>query len=66
MGDGVGALFEPLTGGEETTNARGLAEAILETIELADRPGTRERCRAHAERFTWQVWGPRFEHLYTS
>ena len=64
MADGVGMLFEPGTDGEETHNAEGLAEAILGGLALAEREGTRERCRAHAERYSWSTLGPGIEDMY--
>ncbi|MBI2527820.1 MAG: glycosyltransferase family 4 protein [Candidatus Rokubacteria bacterium] len=66
MGEDVGVLFDPGTDGEETKNDEGLAAAILEGLALSERPGTRERCRAHAARFSWEVLGPRVEDLYRS
>lgn len=61
----VGVLFDPRTDGEETHNAGGLAEAILEGLNLAERSGTRDRCRAHALTFSWDAIGPRIEKVYT-
>jgi phosphatidyl-myo-inositol alpha-mannosyltransferase len=66
MADGVGVMFDPLTNAEETSNAEGLAAAIVEALGLAERPGTRRLCRAHAERFSWAALGPRVEALYAS
>ena len=66
MGEGVGLLFDPRTDGQETQNDEGLAAAILEGLALSERAGTRERCRAHAARFSWEVLGPRVEDLYRS
>ena len=66
MAAGVGTLFDPGTDGEETQNDEGLAAAILEGLALSERAGTRERCRAHAARFSWEVLGPRVEDLYRS
>jgi phosphatidylinositol alpha-mannosyltransferase len=60
----VGVLFEPRTDGEETHNANGLAEGILEGLALAAKPETRRACRAHAQQFCWPVIGPRIEALY--
>ena len=46
-------------------DAGALAFALLETIELAGRPGTAERCAAHAERWDWTTRvGPEHEALY--
>jgi glycosyltransferase involved in cell wall biosynthesis len=66
MAEGVGAMFEPLTDAEETTNADGLAEAILQALALSERAETRPRCRSHAEQFSWAALGPRVEALYVS
>ena len=59
---GVGRLFDPGSDTDvEPTNVEGLAQALDECIELAQRPETRQRCRAHAMRLSWQVLGPRYE-----
>lgn len=60
----VGVLFDPKSAGVESSNYEGLAEAISQGLELAEMPGTRDRCRAHAERFSWQALGPVVEELY--
>jgi phosphatidyl-myo-inositol alpha-mannosyltransferase len=60
----VGVLFDPRTAGEETSNAGGLAEAILEGLQLAGRSATRDKCRAHALTFSWGAIGPRIERVY--
>jgi len=60
----VGVLFEPKTEGEETHNAIGLAEAILQGLALAEKGATRAACRAHALRYGWAAAGPRIEGLY--
>ncbi len=60
----TGALFDPLTEAEETTNAAGLCEAMEAGIELAARPGVRARCRARAEQFSTLMQGPTLERLY--
>jgi len=60
----VGVLFDPKTDGQETTNARGLAEALLEGLDLARRPGVREDCRAHVQQYSTQHIGPVLEKLY--
>jgi glycosyltransferase involved in cell wall biosynthesis len=60
----VSCLFDPDTAGEETSNVDGLLQAIREGLRLAARPGIRRRCRAHAERYSWDVVGPRIEALY--
>lgn len=64
VGPDVGVLFDPKTDGEETRNAIGLAEAILEGLALAERPDTRARCRAHASNYAWPAIGPQIERLY--
>jgi glycosyltransferase involved in cell wall biosynthesis len=62
--DGVGFLFDPRTDQQETTNAEGLAEALLAGIELSRQSGVRERCRKHAERFSTERMGAALERLY--
>ncbi|MGH9663637.1 MAG: glycosyltransferase family 4 protein, partial [Bryobacteraceae bacterium] len=57
-------LFDPRTDAEETVNAPGLAEAILQGLSLAQQDGIRARCRAQAAKFSWPVLGPRIEQLY--
>jgi phosphatidylinositol alpha-mannosyltransferase len=60
----LGCLFDPGPEGEvEPSNLAGLVQAMLEGLELSRRAGTAERCRAHAERFSWSAIGPRFETL---
>lgn len=63
--DRVGRLFDP---GEvveaAATNAAGLADAILETLELSRRHDTPDHCRARAEEYGWETVGPAFEALY--
>ncbi len=62
----LGATFEPLTDGQETTNAEGLADAINRALPLADKPSTIQCCRAQAEQFSWANLGPKYLLLYTS
>ena len=46
-------------------DAGALAFALLESIELARRPGTAERCATHADRWDWATRvGPEHEALY--
>lgn len=61
----VGRLFEPgPIEDAQASNVDGLANALLEGLALGQQPETAERCRAHAERYSWQHIGPRFEALY--
>jgi glycosyltransferase involved in cell wall biosynthesis len=60
----LGRLFDPQTDGQETLNAEGLAGAILAALPLAQDEQTRHRCRARAERYSWQTLGPEYEQLY--
>jgi len=60
----TGRTFEPMTEGQETDNASGLAAAILEALPLADDPLTSQRCRARAEGYSWNLLGPQYETLY--
>jgi phosphatidyl-myo-inositol alpha-mannosyltransferase len=55
--DGIGVLFE---NGDE----RGVARALLEGLELALDPGTRDRCRARAEAFSTSRLAADYEALY--
>jgi len=61
----IGRLFDP--GADATvapTNAVGLAQALLEAIELSRLPETAPRCRRHVERYSWEVIGAQYEDLY--
>lgn len=60
----VAALFDPLTNGEETMNAEGLAEAIEAGVVLSKANGIRERCREFANRFSFATLGPAIERAY--
>jgi glycosyltransferase involved in cell wall biosynthesis len=60
----VGVLFDPETEGEETHNAIGLADAILQGVSLSEKEGTRAACRRHALRYGWPAAGPRIERVY--
>ncbi|HEV2446121.1 MAG TPA: glycosyltransferase family 4 protein, partial [Candidatus Sulfopaludibacter sp.] len=60
----VGVLFDPQTDGQETRNAKGLAEALLEGLQLSRAPGIRERCRAHVQQYSTQAIGPVLERFY--
>jgi glycosyltransferase involved in cell wall biosynthesis len=46
------------------TRAMQLADAMLEGIELAGRPGTSEHCRAHAQQWSLDVIGRATETMY--
>jgi phosphatidylinositol alpha-mannosyltransferase len=60
----LGAMFDPKTEGFETTNAEGLAEALLQGLALASRPHVAEECRAKSLTCSWDRLGPQFEQLY--
>jgi glycosyltransferase involved in cell wall biosynthesis len=62
----VGVLFEPRSKGLETENAEGLAAAIVDGLELAQRPQTEAACRARARDFAGACIGPRIEAVYRS
>lgn len=62
----IGILFEPKPIGPEATNAEGLADAILKGLDLSQQIGIRERCRAHASKFSSEIIGPQIERLYAS
>jgi glycosyltransferase involved in cell wall biosynthesis len=53
----VGRLFD-------TGDERDLARALLEALELAEVPGTREACRARAEQFSTARTAAGYESLY--
>jgi phosphatidylinositol alpha-mannosyltransferase len=63
-GSGLGVVFDPETKNMETRNARGLAEAIVQGLELSRKSESRVNCRKAAERFSWGVLGPAYERLY--
>jgi phosphatidylinositol alpha-mannosyltransferase len=60
----LGRLFDPLTDGMETTNVEGLAEAMRQSLKLAEDPQTIGHCRRRAEEFGWEQVGPKYESLY--
>ena len=60
----VGVLFDPLTADQETRNVQGLADALLEGLDLAQQPGIRERCRAHVQQYSTRSIGPVLEKFY--
>ena len=60
----TGVLFDPKTNSEETTNSEGLAEAIHQVLALEQDGKTAQRCRSHAEQYSWEVLGGAFEDLY--
>ena len=63
--DCVGQLFEP--GPEEgggPSNFEGLANAIVETLQLSRRESTAEHCRAHVAKYAWPVLGEFLEEIY--
>ena len=62
----TGRLFDPQTEAEETHNAQGLCDAMLQGLELASLPQTKLRCRTRAEQFSTRVQGPLLESLYAS
>jgi phosphatidylinositol alpha-mannosyltransferase len=55
--DRVGRLFEP-------GDARDLARATGEALDLAADPGTAARCRAHAANWDWPRVADRYEEAY--
>lgn len=58
----VGRLFDPGQDADlEPANFEELARALDECIDLARRPETGERCRAHAMRYSWHRLGPVYE-----
>jgi phosphatidylinositol alpha-mannosyltransferase len=62
----VGRLFDPGADATvEASNVEGLTNALSEALELSAQPGTAQRCRAHAEQYSWERIGPRYEDLFT-
>jgi glycosyltransferase involved in cell wall biosynthesis len=53
----VGVLFEPTDGPNE------LCKALIKGIKLAHDPETSKRCSQHAERYSWNNLGPKYEEL---
>jgi len=53
----VGVLFEPNDGPEE------LCKALIKGIELSKDPETSKRCHEHAQRYSWNSLGPKYEAL---
>jgi glycosyltransferase involved in cell wall biosynthesis len=61
----VGRTFTPLPGnGIESGNPEGLAQALLETLDLSAQDGTALRCRQHALQYDWEEVGPKYEAIY--
>lgn len=63
QGEGVGQLFDPGSFTDQTRNARGLAEAVLEVLKQGKTPAIQAACRARAEQLSWSRLGPRYEQL---
>jgi phosphatidyl-myo-inositol alpha-mannosyltransferase len=61
---GVGVLFDPREELGEATNEVGLAEAMREGLELAEKSETAECCERAAQEYSWERVGPRYEELY--
>lgn len=62
----IGRMFEPgAIVGHAATDHVALAGALAEAAELAGRPETAARCRAHAVRFGWARLGPAYESAIT-
>ena len=64
MNQEVGVLFDPQSSDQETRNAPGLAEALVEGLRLAQTTGIRERCRAHVQQYSTHSIGPVLEKFY--
>jgi glycosyltransferase involved in cell wall biosynthesis len=64
VAEGVGVLFEPGGDGEEPTDVESLAAAMLAGLELANLPGTRVRCRRHAQQHAWPTTAERIRQSY--
>jgi len=60
----VGRLFEPGSDNSfEPTDEASLVEALDECLDLGARSDTADHCRRHAERYSWERLGPRWEEL---
>ena len=64
MTEEVGVLFDPLTTDQETRNAKDWRKPFSEGLDLAQTPGIRERCRAHAQQYSTESIGPILEKFY--
>jgi phosphatidylinositol alpha-mannosyltransferase len=63
--DRVGRLFDPGTPGlAAADNLDGLVKALLEGLNLGARPETADSCRTHAEAYSWDTLGRRYEALF--
>jgi len=63
----VSRLFDPGTASlVEPSNTEGLAQALLDCIDLSYKPETRLLCRQYAEQFGWEQMGPKWEELLQS
>ncbi|MBL29393.1 MAG: hypothetical protein CMM50_17820 [Rhodospirillaceae bacterium] len=60
----VGVMFDPQASRGAARNAEGLVQALRKGVELAQDPATEERCRTHAELFSWQKLGPAYLATY--
>jgi glycosyltransferase involved in cell wall biosynthesis len=60
----IGTLYKPNRTDTLPTNSGDLCDAMLQTLELAKRTETSNRCREHAERYDWSVVGAQFEEVY--
>lgn len=60
----VGRLFDPGESHRETTNADGLASAILEVLAAGKTPQVVAACRESAHRFSLETLGPLYESLF--
>jgi phosphatidyl-myo-inositol alpha-mannosyltransferase len=62
--DSIGVLFDPGTDPHEPNADDTLAEAIEKGLALGDLPGTAEKCRSRAARYSWSELGTSFERFY--
>jgi glycosyltransferase involved in cell wall biosynthesis len=63
----VSRIFDPgATSRLEPSNTEGLAQALLEAIDLSYLPETRLLCRQHAMQFNWEHIGPKWEAILLS
>lgn len=63
QGQDVGRLFDPGEFADQTVNAQGLAEAILEVLARGKNAAVSAACQARAESLSWTALGPEYEQV---
>ncbi|MCX6623458.1 MAG: hypothetical protein NTY38_20810 [Acidobacteria bacterium] len=60
-------LFDPGAESQiEPSNTQGLAQALLECIDISYQPETRLLCRKYAEQFNWENIGEKWDAILRS